>query len=264
MTALKVRDYSQVLQRVASALESAEQASIALHEMSPDSQSYALLNVVVGVGNPQRALITAGIHGDEPVGVEALCEFFEQCRYRPWARRWELTVLPCVNPWGYAYNQRAIEDGRDLNREFRSSNPPAEVRLVQSLLDVGRYELSLDLHDDADSSGYYLYQALDSDEESRASGFILRRVNRVMPINRDNEIEGRPARNGVIRRPCAPPDMDWWPLAVYALQHGVKHNFTLEAGMASSTRVQIDAHLAALDAALEYVSTNHGDSAGAP
>jgi hypothetical protein len=51
--------------------------------------------------------------------------------------------------------------------------------------------------------------------------------------------------------------MDWWPLAVYALQHGVKHNFTLEAGMASSPQARIDAHLAAIDAALEYFSANH-------
>ncbi len=262
MTSVKVREYSQLLQRVASAIESAEQASIALHEISSDGPSYALLKVILGVGNPRKALLTAGIHGDEPGGVEALCEFFEKPLYREWARRWELTLLPCLNPWGYEYHRRAIHDGRDLNREFKSRQPPPEVRFVQSLLDVGRYELSLDLHDDADSSGYYLYQTLDSDEESKASAFILHRVTHVMPINRESEIEGRPARNGVIRRPCAPPDMDWWPLAVYALEHGVKHNFTLEAGRASLIQVQIDAHLAAIDAALEYFSAIDGDSSG--
>jgi hypothetical protein len=57
--------------------------------------------------------------------------------------------------------------------------------------------------------------------------------------------------------------MDWWPLAVYALEHGVRHNFTLEAGMASSPQARIDAHLAAIDAALEYFSTDERDSAGA-
>jgi predicted deacylase len=259
---LKVKDYSQLLQCVALVLKSAEEVSIVLQEVSSGSQSYPLLKVVLGVGNPRKALITAGIHGDELVGVEAVCAFFERRLYRPWGHRWELTVLPCVNPWGYEYNRRTNHDGRDLNREFKSSHPPSEVLFVQSL-DLGRYELSLDLHDDADSSGYYLYQTVDSDEEAKASDCILRRVNHVVPINRDSEIEGRPVRHGVIRRPCAPSDMEWWPLAVYALQHGVKHNFTLEAGTASSTQVRINAHLAAIDAALEYFSAIHRDSSGA-
>jgi protein MpaA len=256
MTEQKVRDHSHVLQRVTSALTSVEHASLTVHQDSTGSRSYALLTAVLGAGKPRKALITAGLHGDEPAGVEALCAFFERRLYQSWVHRWELTVLPCVNPWGYEHHRRTNQDGRDLNREFKSEHPPAEVRFVQSL-DFGRYELSLDLHDDVDSSGYYLYQTIDSDEEARASDFILARVNRVMPINRDSEIEGRPVHHGVIRRPCAPSDMDWWPLAVYARQHGVKHNFTLEAGTASSIQVQIDAHLAAIDAALEYCSTNH-------
>jgi hypothetical protein len=47
-----------------------------------------------------------------------------------------------------------------------------------------------------------------------------------------------------------------------ALEHGVKHNFTLEAGMAASTQVRIDAHLAAIYAALEYFSAIHRDPSG--
>jgi predicted deacylase len=213
ITLPKVREYSQLLQRVTLALKSAEEASIVLQKVSSGSQSYSLLKAVLGVGNPRRALITAGIHGDEPVGVEALCAFFERRLYRPWGHRWELTVLPCVNPWGYEHHRRTNRDGRDLNREFRSNHPPSKVLFVQAL-DFGRYELSLDLHDDADSSGYYLYQTVDSDEEAKVSDFILSRVNHFTPINRDSEIEGRPARHGVIRRPCLPPDMEWWPLAV--------------------------------------------------
>ena len=262
MTFLKVRDYSELLQRVASALKFVEQARISSQEVSAGKQSYTLLKIVLGVGKSQKALITAGIHGDEPEGVEALCAFFEGHLCRQWAHRWELTVLPCMNPWGYEYNRRTIHDGRDLNREFRSSHPPSEVLFVQSL-DLDGYELSLDLHDDADSSGYYLYQTVDSDKEAKASESILRRVNHVMPINRDSEIEGRPVRHGVIRRPCAPSDMEWWPLAVYALEHGVKHNFTFEAGTASLTQAQIDAHLAAIDAALEYFSAINQNSFGA-
>jgi murein peptide amidase A len=256
MTLFKVRDYSQLLQRVATALTSVEQVSLSSHQGSTGSRSYSLLTAVLGVGNPRKALITAGIHGDEPVGVEALCMFFERRLYQPWAHQWELTILPCVNPWGYEHHRRTDQDGRDLNREFKSEHPPPEVRFMQSLVS-GRYELSLDLHDDVDSAGYYLYQTLNSDEEAKASAFMLDRVSRIMPINRDSGIEGRSVRHGVIRRPCSPPEMDWWPLAVYALGHGVKHNFTLEAGRGSALQAEIDAHLAAIDAALEYFSANH-------
>lgn len=255
MTLRKVRAYSQLVQRVTSALDRAQDTNLVLRDVTPERQSYALLKIVLGSGNPQRALITAGIHGDEPIGVEALCTFLDKGLYRSWAHQWELTVLPCVNPWGYEHRRRTDQDGRDLNREFKSKHPPSEVRFLQSL-DFGRYELSLDLHDDVDSAGYYLYQTLNSDEEAKASAFILDRVSRVMPINRDSAIEGRSVRHGVIRRPCAPPEMDWWPLAVYALERGVKHNFTLEVGTASSPQARIDAHLVALDAALEYFSAN--------
>lgn len=253
MTLLKVRDYSQLLQRVASALTSVEQVNLRLHQESMGSRSYALLTAVLGVGNPRKAFITAGIHGDEPVGVEAVCMFFDRRLYQPWIHQWELTVLPCVNPWGYEHHRRTDQDGKDLNREFKSEHPPPEVRFMRSL-DFGQYELSLDLHDDVDSAGYYLYQTLNSDEEAKASAFILDRVSHVMPINQDSEIEGRSVRHGVIRRPCAPPEMDWWPWAVYTLEHGVKHNFTLEVGTASSPQMRIDAHLAAIGAALEYCS----------
>ena len=66
---------------------------------------------------------------------------------------------------------RASQSKGDLNREFKSEHPPPEVRFMQPLVS-GRYELSLDLHDDVDSAGYYLHQTLNSDEEAKASALI--------------------------------------------------------------------------------------------
>jgi len=36
---------------------------------------YPLIKIVIGKGNPRRALISAGIHGDETGGVETIVKF---------------------------------------------------------------------------------------------------------------------------------------------------------------------------------------------
>ena len=36
-------------------------------------KEYSLVKFVLGEGNQRKALISAGIHGDEPSGVETIC-----------------------------------------------------------------------------------------------------------------------------------------------------------------------------------------------
>jgi len=61
------------------------------------------------------ALIQAGIHGDEIAGVHAVEELLEE-GLRP--RRGRLLVVPVMNPPAYRAQQRAVEGGLDLNRQF--------------------------------------------------------------------------------------------------------------------------------------------------
>ena len=137
-----------------------------------------------------------------PQGVEALCAWLEQLRYRPWLDRWGFVLLPCLNPWGYDQDVRENPDGKDLNREFNAPHPAAEIRFVHPKLQQP-FDLVIDLHDDRDSLGYYLYQNVDTEAEA-VGRQILDRVGKVTSINVNSEIEGRAADRGVIDGPCNP------------------------------------------------------------
>lgn len=142
-----------------------------------------------------------GIHGDERAGVEALCEWLESHAYMKFLHRWHITLLPCLNPWGYEHGTRENGDGRDLNREFNSSHPPQEVRFVQSVLQQ-QFDLSLELHADEDSRGYYLYETVQPGAD--IGNRVLERIPTSMPVNRDATIDGKSANGGVITRPLEP------------------------------------------------------------
>jgi hypothetical protein len=64
---------------------------------TPDTE-YSLVNFVLKEGNQHKALISAGIHGDEPSGVETICTLLENNRFEIFLEEWELTFLPCINP----------------------------------------------------------------------------------------------------------------------------------------------------------------------
>lgn len=248
----KSRDYSRILERLTKALPSVPDSTLFLEEASAHQPGYRLATIVLGHRNSRRALLTAGIHGDEPSGVEVLCAWLEQHRHRPWLDRWQFVLIPCLNPWGYEQDIRENHNGKDLNREFNVPHPSAEIRFVHARLQQP-FDLVIDLHEDRDSHGYYLYQNVDAEAEA-VGRQIVDRVGKVTSINLDSEIEGRAANRGVIEGPCNPESLVWWPLAAYAQTHGVKRVLTLEASGRHSIEVRVQAHLVAIEAAIEYCS----------
>jgi protein MpaA len=245
-----LREYSALVTRVRSTVSADREAKLFLHKIRAEGKTYELMRVVLGRGAPRQVLLSAGIHGDELAGVEALCEWLETRAYVKFLQRWEITMLPCINPWGYEHGPRENSAGLDLNREFNSAHAPQEVLFVQSVLQQ-RFDLSLELHADADSIGYYLYET--SQPGAGIGHLILERIHTSMPVNRDATIDGKSANGGVIARPPEPGTLSWWPMAVYGFAHGIPCSLTLEAGR-SSLETQVQAHLDAIEAALDLCS----------
>lgn len=244
------RDYSALVGRVRSAVSEDRETSLYLHEITCAGRTYELMRIILGSGGSRRVLLSAGIHGDELAGVEALCEWLESRGYVKFLQRWDITMLPCINPWGYEYGTRANGDGHDLNREFNSSLPPQEVLFVQSVLQE-RFDLNLELHADEDSPGYYMYETV---QPGASMGHrVLERIHTSTPVNRDATIDGKSANGGVIARPREPGTRSWWPMAVYGFAHGTPCSLTLEAGQ-STLQKQVQAHLQAIEAAMELCS----------
>lgn len=238
--------YEDVLSRLKTALP--ENSILNTTPINIGSIEYLIHPIILGKGNTHRVLISAGIHGDEPAGVETLLTFIEENIYKEYFDRWELTILPCINPSGFNARTRENGDGEDLNRKFRDSTPPQEVKLVQSLFDKP-FDLDIELHEDFDSPGYYLFQKEDEPVSSLGRQ-ILDEVSEIMPINTAEEIEELPAENGLLARLSNPDEMEWWPMALYAFSKGCKKAFTLETGTALPMEMRVRAHLKAIEVAL--------------
>jgi murein peptide amidase A len=246
-----VRHFDDIVDRLRASLNPVGEL-IEVDTLSAGNRDYPLIKIVLGKGNPRRILISGGIHGDEPAGVETICAFLENQLYKDFLENWEFTLLPCINPSGFETGTRNTRDGIDLNRKFNEEQEPREVTFVKNILDQP-YELDLELHEDSDSNGYYLYQKDQSTDLSSLGRAILDRVESIHPLNLAEEIEEMPADRGLLSRLSEPDEMDWWPMALYAYTRGCSHIFTLETSPALPMDIRVKAHLLAIQTALEQM-----------
>ena len=105
---------------------------------------------------PRHILITGGVHGDEPAGVEAVLQFLERDN-TTFLKNFSFLVIPCINPYGYVHNTRETLDGVDINRAFEAEDV-AEVVIVKKALGQIQFALAIDFHEDYDATGFYLYE----------------------------------------------------------------------------------------------------------
>ena len=215
--------------------------------------TYPLIKLVLGKGNPRRVLISAGIHGDEPAGIITILSFLENHHYSSYINKWEITLLPCINPHGYEYETRENHDEKDLNRLFKEAQSVTEVSFAQSVLSTP-FELTIELREDNESSGYYLYQKGIDVKDDKIGFEIIDVIKNIMPINMDDEIDGTSADRGVIGKAIDISKMDWWPMALYGLSKGVERCLTLETASQFDMSIRMNAHLTAIKTALNYYS----------
>ena len=75
------RNYLKFVNRLRKALNHDAQISTLGH-IKFATNEYPFQKILLGGRNPRRVLISAGIHGDEPAGVESVCAFLESGRYK--------------------------------------------------------------------------------------------------------------------------------------------------------------------------------------
>jgi predicted deacylase len=115
-----------------------------LSDHTPVSMS---VHVIHGKADGPTVFISAGIHGDEVIGVEIVRRLLRAPNLK--SVRGTLIVIPIVNAFGFINHSRYLPDRRDLNRMFPGTlGGSLASRLAHLFLNeiVMRSDLGIDLH----------------------------------------------------------------------------------------------------------------------
>lgn len=245
----RVRDYSEIVQRLR-ALPRREWRVQQAGEIW--GYPFFCLHRKISKDAP-TIFLAAGLHGEEPGGVAGALRWLESGEWAKWDLNW--FVLPCINPYGWERNQRRNAQGRDVNRQFRDITDCPEANLVKRLVKGRRFLFSIDLHEDVDATGYYLYELRQG--PPFVGERVLKAVSRVIPIDRDHVIDGNEATGfGLIRRTASVKTLNHrrrWPMAYHLFLHCTGHILGSETPVHFSLKQRATAHHVGLRTALRTI-----------
>ena len=145
-----------------------------------------------------RLGIFAGIHGDEPAGVEALVDLLRYMETHPALfRAYRITIYPLCNPTGYEDGTRHSRSGKDLNREFWRGSMEPEIALLERELMVQKFDGLIALHSDDTSDGLYAFARGHTLTEHLLKP-ALAAAQAALPLNQCSTIDGFHAVDGII------------------------------------------------------------------
>lgn len=94
-----------------------------------------------------RLVVTAGVHGEEPLGVSAALDLLTAYASDSTLRsKVELVMYPALNPWGLANFSRVNRRGQNFYGGWRSERGYEVPRMLMRDLQGQRFDLALDLH----------------------------------------------------------------------------------------------------------------------
>ena len=192
--------------------------------------------------------LSAGIHGDEPASTEALLAWAEN--NKELTRDLQFVIFPCLNPWGLVHNKRNDVNDCDINRGYRHNHPPV-VKDQLALLGHARFDLAINLHEDYDAQGVYLYEPLR--EKPHWGERIIEAMSAAIPVDPRRNIDGHKSKGGVIRRRITEDMMPDWPEAIALHFHFSQRTFTLESASEFAIESRVAAHVAGIEAAIRLI-----------
>jgi len=255
----KVRSYAKVIHRLNNLREFSNNFTITrLGESNCPQESYEMFCIKAVTSEKsytKRICLAAGIHGDEPAGVEAMLTFLENFHeYLALLDGVETIILPCDNPFGYERNRRTNADGLDLNQQFEDSNRTQENRLIKKAIGPSSFDMSLDFHEDIESEGFYLWERKKPNLKPVGSA-VIRKMAERYSIEQNPNIEGFPNRQGVISLDKRPLEKGW-TLEHYLFRGGTKYCLTLETPVNLPMQKRVEMHLFALKTSLQLLHQN--------
>ena len=194
--------------------------------------------------------VSAGIHGDEPAGTEALLAWAEK-NYKLLSKI-PLIIYPCLNPWGLIENSRLNVKGKDLNRSWDKYGEVIISEVIKRS-EGARFRLAINLHEDYDANGIYLYEPPHGKKRDDLANKILSSGRKYIPIDTRKKIEGRWARNGVIRPAASSLPKEGLPEAAFLQEFRSDRTFVFETPSEYDLRIRVQAQVAMLERAVSEI-----------
>lgn len=212
---------------------------------------YALpfLQLRVGAQRPQQMLLSAGFHGDEPAGI---CAAFE-CAERLAALDCPLgaLVLPCTNPTGFSAGRRCNDIGYDLNRTFGQQPAPRETEIVREAIAGRSFACTLDLHEDDDADGFYIYEHVRAPELTLGPAMVARVRAAGFPIHSGNEVEGYSMHAGCVFPKEETTSETIGFFSIFLFDYHTPHSMTTETPVRLPLAARVAMHVTAFEEVLE-------------
>lgn len=200
-----------------------------------------LLCVELGDHALPAIALAAGVHGDEPAGPWALLELAESGELDP---AFAYRIWPCMNPTGFAAGTRESADGVDVNRTFGRGGQSPEAKAILTSNRDRKFVLSLDLHEDCDTAGFYCYEYGGGNVGTAVLAALQRAGLPIDALGRitNDHFEEAAALGGLS-----------YTLAI--ARHAARHALTFESPASAAWELRLLLHRSAVRAAVAAIAT---------
>ncbi|HEV3155950.1 MAG TPA: succinylglutamate desuccinylase/aspartoacylase family protein [Candidatus Baltobacteraceae bacterium] len=237
---------------------------ISLREVACVNAPRTLLLTEFGSAGLPPVSICAGVHGDEPAAPWALLSLVRDGLL---ASCFAYRIWPCTNPTGYQRGTRENAEGNDVNRSFGRGGTTPESRAIITSNRDRRFALTIDLHEDWESKGFYCYEPPVKDEEGFYIPIVRALDDAGLPVQEDwngldlgdpdyHPDEGRLKRGCVLTDPVrtAAHFKDGLPFSVYTLGRSAERTLTFESPSSLPWETRLAIHRTAVVTALESLA----------
>ena len=195
-----------------------------------------------------RVYVSSGMHGDEPAGPLALLELLKEGLFESEV---EWMLCPLMNPTGVSRGCRENHQGLDLNRDYFRRASAEVAGHVAWLEQQPVPDVFLSLHEDWESTGFYLYEIQKCAFASVAHAILQSAAVEIAP-EPSSLIDDHAVREPgwIFHKPEADFPEDW-PEAIYMANKGTQVSYTFETPSSLELERRINCHKLALNKAVE-------------
>ncbi|MDE0317250.1 MAG: M14 family metallocarboxypeptidase [Candidatus Poribacteria bacterium] len=272
---MKIRNYADVTDRILEALRKSDRLTVWHQEYTTSTYPLYCLRYTAQQKSSPLIYVSAGIHGDEPAAVECALRLVELLvdsdlhnRFPFPLNEYNWLISPCDNPYGYERDIRENSAGFDLNRMFETPTQcpetafiaeslqrkqcahPQNTRSNNTIRKRGKIELALDLHEDSESDGFYLWERRTS-QCLPIGNVIVKNVAGLCSINQEPLIEDHRNENGVVTL-LDQVTTKGWTRGRYLAEQVNTRCLILETPTQLDWETRIAAHLMAIQTAAKH------------